>query len=118
MSIDFEAWQAGAGLFSGRPDPAWTLAPDVAAEFRQRWRQLALRDDAGDWPVPPLGYRGCHVSNGDLQWRLFAGRARLTQAGALRESRLDPRRALERWVLETAPGALRKLIEPAFRGSP
>lgn len=117
MSIASETWQAGAGLFSGRPDPAWSLAPELVAEFRQRWQRLALQDDAGDWRVPPLGYRGCHVSCGDLQWHLFAGRARLTQAGAPREARLDAHRALERWVLETAPGALRQVIEPALRES-
>jgi hypothetical protein len=97
-----EAWTAGVRLFSGRPDPRWTLTRAWALRLEVLWRALQPGDLTSP-TAPPLGYRGCLVCHGsDRRWEAYQGVVTLVSEGG-REVRKDPRRAFERLVFETAP---------------
>jgi hypothetical protein len=109
-----EAWYASVGLFSGRPDPTWMLDRATVDAFLKSWAALPRDKRHGTWQAPQLGYRGCRVWSGSREWRLFASRTQLVEAGSPIESRHDPQRQLERWVLDTAPQSLRQLVVHCF----
>jgi len=106
-------WTAGALVFSGRPDPAWTLDADAVDGVRAALDALPPPE-----PVPAargvsrrLGYRGSFVAAPDgRRWTAFAGFVHEDPAprgGARRVVRRDDGRVLERAILATAPpGAL------------
>lgn len=88
-----------ADVFSGLPNPQWTVAGDLLVQLHVMLAQLAPYH--GLVPEPPgLGYRGLVVQfspeEGRESLRVFGGYL----AGA-RETWLDPGHALERWLLET-----------------
>lgn len=100
-----------ADLFSGRPNPAWTLDADEAADLADL---LRLLPPGGAAPEPPgLGYRGMvargveQVLPGCTALRAFRGAASAECGGAPRVY-ADPGRALERWLVETA----RRRLDP------
>lgn len=97
-----KTWWAGVVMFSGRPDPTWQLTPTVARQFEALWD--ALNPLLGTAPIAaPLGYRGCFASDGaGRHWAIFGGAVTLTEQGAS-EARRDPDRALERFIIESAP---------------
>ena len=67
-----------------------------------QWQALESRDLTPP-TAPPLGYRGglvCHGS--DTRWEAYRGVVTLVSKGG-RQVRIDPRRAFERLVLESAP---------------
>jgi hypothetical protein len=107
-------WTAGAAIFSGRPDPTWTLTEEQARRLEQLWHTLGPL--GGEPPVPPaLGYRGCFTAGGDGARCLTAYGGAVTRAGvegaAQSEARADDARAVERLVIGSAPdAALRELI--------
>ncbi len=70
--------QATLDIFSGRPNPTWTLTPEATAELRQRLATLSARLSA----APP------------------SARPRLSANYA------DAGRQLERWLLNTAQGKI------------
>jgi hypothetical protein len=101
-SSDATCWQGRAWIFSGRPDPAWSVCDEVAHRLEEIWGEL---EPVSDVPsvAPPLGYRGCSIS--DLQgrsWYAYGGKV-LLKAGARSETRCDPERQFEKTVLESAP---------------
>jgi len=94
-----------ADLFSGRPNPAWTLDAGEAADLADLLRLLAPGSAA---PEPPaLGYRGITVRGvepalpGCTTLRAFRGAA-VAECATGPRTLSDPARALERWLLETA----------------
>ena len=98
-------WSARTLLFSGRPDPTWSVAESVATELQALWS--ALGPWSGAPPAgPPLGYRGCVLRAPDgREWRAFGGAVTLaTLEGA--EVRSDAERAFERRLLDSAPSGL------------
>lgn len=96
-------WRAGAQLFSGRPDPEWSLTPVRARALVAAWDSLhAIPSDAV--PVAPvLGYRGCRMSDGaGRTWRAGQGLVLLQHEG-VSSARADPDRRFERAILASAP---------------
>jgi hypothetical protein len=95
-------WVAGASLFSGRPDPVWTVDAAIASRILARWPELSPTHDPA--PVPPaLGYRGSFLRNPEgHEWRAFGGIVETDHGGA-RDARRDDARTFEKAVLATAP---------------
>jgi hypothetical protein len=96
-------------IFSGRPDPSWALDERRTAELLRRLKALAPAKDAALPPDPGLGYRGLHVSISD---GARGNVAEVRRGRVMYERRIieDRGRALERWLLETAPPELRELV--------
>ena len=100
-----------ADLFSGRPNPVWTLDADEADDLADLLRLLA-HDGAAPEP-PGLGYRGMVVHGvetalpGCTSVRAFRGAASAECGGSPRVY-ADPDRGLERWLVETA----RRRLDP------
>ncbi len=101
--------QVEADVFSGRPNPRWTLDAAAAAELARRLAELPPAPPAA--PFEGLGYRGLVVTGleGECdEVRVHGGRVRAECGGETR-TRADAGRALERWLLATGEGSL----EPA-----
>ncbi|HXQ68328.1 MAG TPA: hypothetical protein VN980_17295 [Alphaproteobacteria bacterium] len=101
-------------IFSGRPNPRWTL--DSAAASSLFKRLAALVTESGSRLEPPgLGYRGLLVESEDgprietpiriYRGTVYRGIARLA----------DPGRALERWLLATGKDAVPSELRDALR---
>jgi murein DD-endopeptidase MepM/ murein hydrolase activator NlpD len=95
-------------VFSGRPDPTWTLTTAQEAELRRRLRDLSPTDQPFD-ENGGLGYSGFELSlpaaeGQPLQHvRVCKGVARVEAAGQV-DQLADGDRTLERWLLDTAGG--------------
>jgi hypothetical protein len=97
-----ESWTAGVELFSGRPDPRWTLTQTWARRVEALWDALEPVERAAP-PPPPLGYRGCLTCDpAGRRWQAYRGVVTLTSKYG-RDVRDDPTRGFERLVLESAP---------------
>jgi hypothetical protein len=85
-------------IYSGRPDPNWTLADGELATLLAR---IDAAPEASGKSAPAtavLGYRGLSVTfSGGAQVEIAAGRIEIGGGPALR----DDARALERWLVET-----------------
>jgi hypothetical protein len=91
-------------LFSGRKDPSWTIGRAEMSRVEEAWPSLQEAHENASYPR--LGYRGCRVRcPDDREWMLHRGIVTLKQKTG-RESRMDSQRALERFVLATAPPGL------------
>jgi len=88
-------------VFSGRPNPEWTLDAAQEAQLRARLASLSTTRDAPLEP-PGLGYRGLllRLDTGP-KFRVCAGT--VAGPGTLL---LDRGRALERWLLASAGARL------------
>ena len=95
-------WIGGALLFSGRPDPTWTVDEDVAQQLMAIWD--TLEPWLGERPAAPLlGYRGCFLRN-HMGQEWFAYRAVVTlQMANGSQSRSNPDRSFEKHLLASAP---------------
>ncbi len=101
---------ATALVFSGRPNPTWTISADDTATLLGVWEGL---ESAETGPPEPsgLGYRGVVVTAPDGRcWYVFAGLADLSWQSS-NEARVDADRALEQMILGTAPLCLLPPIE-------
>src|ERR1700716_2852302 len=87
------------GLYSGRPDPEWTLTTVQAATLEK-----ALAALAGGTGTPPTGGLGYHGFTILLPGRtLMAYRGVVTATGdGPRTLKADPARTVERYLLETS----------------
>jgi hypothetical protein len=100
-----QRWTARALLFSGRPDPVWSIGPDRAHQLEAIWNSLPASTAATVAP-PPLGYRGCLLRLPDgTEYFSFAGVVTRRSEGAA-ETRRDPNREFERVLLATAPAGI------------
>jgi hypothetical protein len=85
-------------VFSGRPNPRWTLSTDRVKELEERLQ--GLEQTEGREP-PGLGYRGFLLrGRGDLQLRAFDSTIAVTSAG--RTSFFKDAGGLEELLLEQA----------------
>ena len=82
--------QAQLMIFSGRPDPEFTLPSESATELATRITQVVDGTPAGDAPEGGLGYRGFRVLNSDglagisEEIQVFRGVVMDTNAGVTR----------------------------------
>jgi hypothetical protein len=98
-----EAWSATASIYSGRPDPEWTVPADVAGRLASAWDRLSDVPERRQAEPPGLGYRGCTLTAPDgRRWHAYGGVVVL-RAGALHQAREDVDRAFEKALLATAP---------------
>lgn len=98
------SWIGGALIFSGRPDPTWSVAGQAAGELERLW--AGLQPSVGKLPAAPaLGYRGAFLRDpGGREWLAYGGTVTLKTKNAA-HSRLDPARQFEKKLLATAPPA-------------
>jgi hypothetical protein len=93
---------AGVLIFSGRPDPTWTIGADEAKRLKALWK--SLEPYKGPLPrAPVLGYRGVFLrDSAGRDWFAYGGGVTLkTARGA--ESRRDLERKFEAQLLSSAP---------------
>jgi hypothetical protein len=100
-------WTAGALLFSGRPDPTWTVDPVAAGKLVALWYTFdPLPAEASPATPPALGYRGCFLRDPHgRQWTAYKGVVTMS-FDQQSESRSDPDRSFERAGLQSAPPGL------------
>jgi hypothetical protein len=95
-------WEAGASIFSGRPDPSWEMTRDIANSLVRCLQHLSPASAATPQP-PSLGYRGSWFRAPDgREWRLFGGLVEAAPGTGSTRLR-DPNRNCERQILKTAP---------------
>jgi hypothetical protein len=96
------------GLYSGRPDPSWTLTESQAIELDRLLG--ALPAATGIPPEGGLGYHGFAIAvtrPGQADEYLIAFRGAVASPGTgLRVHRVDAGRAVERFLLETGQPSL------------
>jgi hypothetical protein len=88
-------------VFSGRPNPEWTLTANEEAEFIRRLASAPIKVTRAPFLEEPLGYRGfrvrtAHVGRTPTELRVYNGW--ITDRGQTRE---DVGRGMERWLLDT-----------------
>lgn len=114
-----EAARVELDVFSGRPNPTWTLTDVDDAALRQRLRALPAAAPAT--LHSDLGYRGLivHLQEADASRvvRIQRGHVR-TEGPAPAPDRADAGRALERWLLETGRGDLEPAVYEAAASDP
>lgn len=94
-------------IYSGQPNPTWSLTPDETAEFARRLADLPPR--LRHHPVQQgLGYRGLRVplrSTGEALTISGGLVVREAADGSVQQFD-DAQRQLEAWLLHTASGRL------------
>ncbi|MFJ9696509.1 hypothetical protein [Kitasatospora sp. NPDC101183] len=92
-------------LYSGRPNPRFSLEAGAAAELARRLGALAA-DGGGGRPYDGLGYRGLRVLGGAEEVLLSGGVVTVRGPGGSARRLRDPGRELERWLLDRGAGEL------------
>jgi hypothetical protein len=89
------------GIYSGRPDPTWTLTSVEALTLSNMFASLA--NVTGTPPVGGLGYHGFTIV---APWgTVIAYHGAIAAPGeGLRAVMSNPTRSVERFLLETSPG--------------
>lgn len=91
------------GIYSGRPDPSWTLTDEQIAEFGRLVEPLPTA--VGDPPAGGLGYHGFYVlvsEPGQADRTLVAYRGFIADSGSgPRTFWQDAERTVEAYLLET-----------------
>lgn len=106
------------GIYSGRPDPTWTLTGAEAAAVQRALE--ALPEAAGSPPEGGLGYHGFTVTHLGRTWTAYLGIVSAAGAGP-QILRRDPGRTVERLLLElgrTELTAVEIADDPARRAVP
>lgn len=108
--------QVEVDVFSGRPNPEWTLTPSEVNELNQLVQ--ALPTDTGEGtPKEGLGYRGLIVTKTDSRTegynKISISNGHVIVVDQGRSKRFaDRNRSLERWVFQTGKG---RLEEPLYQ---
>jgi len=99
-------WIAGAYIFSGRPDPTWSISEHAVKTLQELWESLPAAGDDPQLRPPALGYRGSFLrGTGNREWMAFNGLVSLrTSAGV--QFRKDVAQQFERALLSSAPNGL------------
>jgi hypothetical protein len=98
--------RGAAFVFSGRPDPEWTVPAGARRRLQEIWSALMPGAPAAP-SAPALGYRGCALRCPPAdEWLAYGGVVSHTVASGSVERRSDPERAFERLLLSTAPVAV------------
>lgn len=103
----------GASIFSGRPDPTWTISADDAKRLQSLWHSMEPYEGALP-QAPVLGYRGCFLrDSSDREWFAYGGCVTLKTATGS-QSRKDDNRKFEALLLSSAPeGAIPpQIVDP------
>jgi hypothetical protein len=87
------------GIYSGRPDPTWTLTVDEAAAVDAAL--AALPDGTGTPPVGGLGYHGFSIARPGSTSVAYLGTVAPPGDGP-RPMKADPTRSIERCLLKTS----------------
>ena len=89
-------------LSSGDPDPTWVLTPEREQEFLDRLAASPVPNTSVGPPSRRAGYAGIMVRDGGGErWVVYRGWIR---GGTV--ARVDDRRALEQWLLDTGEGSV------------
>lgn len=96
-------------IFSGRPNPRWTVTCEEAEEFLSLFQALPAASSAADID-DGLGYSGLIITEpGNRsrydEIRVAQGRVVARDDDQLRQF-LDPGRKLEQWLLQTGQGQI------------
>ena len=103
-------YTAGVSVFSGRPDPTWSIGEDVGGKLEQLFETLESYDGPAI-SAPPLGYRGAFLrDDSGHQWLAYREIVTLTEPNRS-EVRRDKGRQFERAIVDSAPQGL---IPPAL----
>jgi hypothetical protein len=101
-------WIAGAFVFSGRPEPTWSVNKKLIYELEKVWNSIEhTSPDRFPSPSPPiLGYRGCFVREYDTNtnhgWFVYKSAVTLEMNDSS-ELRFDRHCKFERLLLFSAP---------------
>jgi hypothetical protein len=95
--------RARALLYSGRPDPEWSVDNEQLEFLEHIWNELPPSKSAT--PVaPPLGYRGLTLAcSSDKSWLAYGGIVTLKHGTRRPQHRRDEGRRFERALANTAP---------------
>lgn len=113
--------QVTLGIFSGRPNPSWTLTPAQDAELRQRLDALAVTEQPFPYDEMKLGYYGFALLLPASEGRpsrtvsVFKGIVQVETTGGQVTQLADDDRALEHWLLTTATGYVEPDVIEAVR---
>ncbi|MCX6952110.1 MAG: hypothetical protein NTV51_08075 [Verrucomicrobia bacterium] len=104
-------------VFSGRPNPTWTVPEGAAAELSERLSKLTstlnLKPAGG---VSTLGYRGFSVRSGDAQSATFI-HGGAVDLGQFSPTLLAKDREIEKWLLSTAGSAVPDNVKAHVKSS-
>ena len=115
--LALDAATVEADLYSGRPNPAWSLTPEEVSRLVGRIEELAPTDAAE--PPGRLGYRGLRfrlsaqgreIASGES----FDGHLRVRDSAGLRHL-ADPGGEVERWLLATGQGKIEPRVYETLR---
>jgi hypothetical protein len=101
LRVQMTAVEVEIDIFSGMPNPTWTLSEADAAVFLSKLS--GLQETAARPRSTKLGYRGLVVripQQGDREIYIQNGVIELSDQTSLTFF-LDPERSLERWLIET-----------------
>ena len=102
--------QVELDIFSGRPNPSWSLSAEETQEFWKLFRTLNVSSQAAS-TREGLGYRGLIVreveeSNEKPHEILICDELVVARHVGKTRALVDKGRALERWLLKTAKGQI------------
>jgi hypothetical protein len=101
-----DAWVAGVFVYSGRPNPTWSISKRVAKKLQELWESLPASDEKCEPRPGVLGYRGSFVREpGRGEWVAFNGLVSLTTPVGV-EVRRDPATKFEKVLVSSAPRGL------------
>ena len=102
-----------ADIFSGRPNPSWTLKDDEGGEFRRRLAALEPASGSFDGGPEGLGYRGLIIRiAGDVTETVRVRQGSVDYKAA---TWADTDRSLERWAVSTAEGKIDSALVDLLR---
>lgn len=102
-------------IFSGRPNPTWSLSGAGEQELRSRFLSLPVAADRAVPQPPGLGYRGFVLDFGRVggaAGQVTVYRGAVSHPGGVYE---DIGRELEKWLLDTAGTALDESLKSLVR---
>lgn len=95
------SWTIIASIYSGRPDPRWEISEGHVDQFISLWQNAGLSQT--DVTIPSKsGYKGLRMLGYEKQFIIYNEIITCIQK-ALRTSKKDDNRVIERFLLNTAP---------------